>query len=414
MLTRKLQRNCLWIILLLAVGLSLPKHPTSAHEPITTKVTFNKEIARIFQRSCWGCHSPGQFKADIPLTTYEEARPWAKAIKEEILEKRMPPYQAVKGYGNFQHDYILPQREIELIVSWVEGGAPKGEAKHYPQAQNGWALGQPDLLLQPAQEIKLSGEGEEVTRCFSLPTGLTQAQWLKGFDFRPGNGALVHRAAFELETPSVMNKDEACGEAAGEALGYWQPGQPAWQFPAGTARQLPAGAQLRLKITYKLNGEVSTDRSQVALYFAKTAPKEAAPKAVRSVALAAPPTKLAVKTELQALKATYILTEAAAAVAVRPLLFPFGESVEVTARRPDGSSEVLIWARNYRYNWQPSYVFKKPVALPRGTRVEATAYLNNSDENPNNPNDTARELSFSGPLCELLLVPTNAAPPKRR
>lgn len=398
-------------LLLCSVFAFVPR--TSAHEPITTKITFNKEIARIFQRSCWGCHSPGQFKADIPLLTYEEARPWAKAIKEEVLEKRMPPYQAVKGYGSFQHDYILPQRDIEQIVSWVEGGAPRGEAKNYPLPQKGWTLGQPDLLLQPAQAIQLSGEGAEVTRCFSLPTGLAQPRWLSGFDFRPGNGAHVHHAAFELEKPSITNKDEACGEAAGEPLGYWQPGQPAWQFPAGTALHLPAGARVRLKVTYMLNGAATSDRSQLALYFAKPATGAAAPHAVRSLALAPPPTTLAVKPELQQLKASYTLNAPAAAVAVRPLLFPFGQSVEVTARRPDGSSEVLIWARNYRYDWQPSFVFKKPVTLPRGTRLEVTAYLNNSDNNSNNPNETAREVSFSNPLCELLL--TAAAPaPKRR
>jgi hypothetical protein len=383
---KQLQRSLL-VVLFLLLGVLLPRQSSNAHEPITTKVTFNKEIARIFQRSCWGCHSAGQFKADIPLTTYEEARPWAKAIKEEILEKRMPPYQVVKGYGRFEHDYILPQREVELIVSWVEGGAPKGEEKHYPKAQNGWALGQPDLLLQPEQEIKLSGEGEEVARCISLPTGLSQARWVRGFDFRPGNGALVYLATLELEKATAAAKGEACSEAAGEAL--------------GTARQLPAGARLRLKIHYRLNGEAATDRSQLALYFAK----ETAPKPVRSVALTPAPTKLAVKAELQPVKASFTLTQAAQAVALRPLLFPFGQSVEVTAHRPDGSSEVLIWARNYRYDWQPSYVLKKPVTLPRGTRIEAIGYLDNSDENPNNPTETAKEVLFSGPLCELLITP---------
>lgn len=409
MLTKPLQRSFFLAVTLLMIGVFMQRQSASAHDPITTKVTFNKEIARIFQRSCWGCHSEGKFKADIPLTTYEEARPWAKAIKEEVLEKRMPPYQAVRGYGTFQHDYILPQREVELIVSWVEGGAPKGDEKHYPKAQDGWMLGQPDLLLQPAPDIKLSGEGEDVVRCLSLPMNSSQARWVRGFDFRPGNGPLVYRADIEIEKTGATSGN-TCSDAAGEPLGYWLPGQPAWQFPAGTARQLPAGARVRLKIHYRLNGEEATDHSQLALYFAK----EAAPQAVRSVALAAAPIKLAVKAEPQPVKASLTLTEAAQALAVRPLLFPFGQSVEVTAHRPDGSSEVLIWARNYRHDWQPSYVFKKPVALPRGTRLEATGYLDNSDNNPNNPNETAKEVSFNGPLCELLTVSGAPAQPKRR
>jgi hypothetical protein len=405
MLTKRLQRSLFFVVSFLLLGVFTQRPSGSAHEPITTKVTFNKEIARIFQRSCWGCHSTGQFKSDIPLTTYEEARPWAKAIKEEVLEKRMPPYQAVKGYGRFEHDYILPQREIELIVSWVEGGAPKGDDKNYPKAQEGWLLGQPDLLLQPEQEIKLSGEGEDVARCISLPTKLPQARWLRGFDFHPGNGSLVYRVELEIEKPSAA-QGQACSEATGESLGHWQPGQPAWQLPAGMARQLPARARLRLKIHYRLTGDAATDRSQLALYFAK----ETRPKAVRSVMFTAPAAKLPVKDELQPVRASVTLTEDTQAVAIRPLLFPWGQSVEVTAHRPDGSSEVLIWARNYRYNWQPSYVFKKPVTLPRGTRIEATGYLENSDHNPNNPNETAKEISFNGPLCELLTVSALGAP----
>lgn len=396
------------ILLLALICCALFKQQAgSAHEPITTKVTFTKEVARIFQRSCWGCHSAGKYKADIPLTTYEEARPWAKAIKEEVLEKRMPPYQAVKGYGSFQHDYILPQREIELLVSWVEGGAPKGDVKHYPKVQNGWTLGQPDLLLQPERETKLANEGAEEVLCFSLPTGLKQARPLSAIDFQPGNAAVVHRAAFVLERKTAA----ACKfvEAAEDLLGVWQPGQAPLQFPAGTARTLPAGARIKLTIHYRNNGEAASDRSQLALYFAKAT----APKPVRSVVLSAS-ANVPVKDELQPVKASYNLTAPAEAVAVRPLLYPLGKSIEVAAHRPDGTVEVLIWARDYRYGWQPSYVFKKPVALPRGTRIEVTAYLDNSDDNPNNPNDPAKAINYAEPLCELLVVQLDTARLKRK
>lgn len=411
MLTRKHLRFILLTLFWVSAVL-WQRQTGSAHEPITTKVTFNKEIARIFQKSCWGCHTQGKVKGDIPLSTYEEARPWAKAIKEEVLEKRMPPYQAVKGYGSFQHDYLLPQREVELIVSWVEGGAPKGEAKHYPAAKDGWVLGAPDLLLQPEKEMQISGEGNEVARCFTLPTGLKAQAWLQAVDFQPGNGPLVQRATFALQT----GPSESCGKADAAAnpniLGQWVPGQAPLQLPLGTARMLPSNAQIQMTIHYRLNGETAIDRSQLALYFAKPQPKQIAPKAVRNLALTAAPITLAVKEALQPVKASLTLTEAAEVIALRPLLFPFGQSVEVRAVRPDGFSEVLIWARNYRYNWQPDYVLRKPVMLPRGTRLEATAYLDNSDNNPNNPNETAKEVSLKGPLCELLVASSGIAKPK--
>src|SRR4051812_13493799 len=109
----------------------LPVTLTSlAHEPITTKVRFNKELVRILRRSCLGCHHTGGIA--MSLATYEEARPWAKAIKEEVLEKRMPPWHAMKGYGEFRNAPPLTQREVDLIVNWVEGGAPKGDDKDLP------------------------------------------------------------------------------------------------------------------------------------------------------------------------------------------------------------------------------------------------------------------------------------------
>ena len=97
-----------------------------AHEPITTKLAWTREISRIFYKRCISCHHSGG-SAPMSLVTYEEARPWAKAIKEEVLERRMPPWDAVKGFGDFRNDPSLSVPEIDMIVNWVEGGAPGGD-----------------------------------------------------------------------------------------------------------------------------------------------------------------------------------------------------------------------------------------------------------------------------------------------
>ncbi|MFN7947404.1 MAG: cytochrome c [Blastocatellia bacterium] len=369
----------------------------SSHEPITTSVTFNKEVVRIFQRSCFGCHSSGSLTG-IPLTTYEEARPWAKAIKEEILEKRMPPFQAVIGYGSFHNGYRLTQREIELIVSWVEGGAPRGEAKDLPNnsVEGQWPLGQPDLILQPENETRIeAGEGRE-TRCFMLPVRQAQSRWLSAIDFRPGNTATVDSAEFTLEKAGT----EKCGSAAGEKLGQWAPGQTTVKLPAGIGRLLPANARIALKVRYRKSGEAATDRSAIGLYFAK----EENVNAVRDVRIAAPVTAVPAGAESQRVKATWQVREQTEAVAVRPLPFPLGKSVEVTAWRPDGTAEVLIVVKGYRYDWQPVYYFKNPVTLPAGTRLEVTAYLDNSDHNRNLAEQKIKLQRFSGPLCEIMLA----------
>ncbi len=421
---------------------SLRPRAGGAHEPITTKVMFNKEVIRILARNCLACHAPGKIKSDISFTTYEEARPWAKAIKEEVLEKRMVPFQAVKGYGSFVHDYTLPQRDIELLVSWIEGGAPRGDAKDYPKeeiekliAGKEWPLGKPDLILQPDKEIKIAAEGDDETHCFVLRTNLKADRWINAIDFQPGAGAVVHSANLFVVPPSggrtpakanlfvappsggkapakagtTNNSTNNCPPNA-ERIGQWAPGQSASRLPEGAAIKLPANSRVVMRIRYRKNGEAATDRSSAGLYFAKGSVS----KFVRNVVIGAPATVIPANAENHRVKASYTINEPTDAVAIRPLLFPFAKSIEAVAYRPDGSVEVLIWAKDYRFDWQPAYFFKKPVALPKGARIEVTAYLDISENNQNNPNDRVTQARFASALCELSLTAAAPAQQARR
>ena len=109
--------------------------PASAHDLITTRLTWSREISRIFYRSCTGCHREGGV-APMSLMKFEEARPWAVAIKEEVLNRRMPPWNAVKGFGEFKGDLSLTQDEISRIADWVEGGAPEGDPQLLPSGSH--------------------------------------------------------------------------------------------------------------------------------------------------------------------------------------------------------------------------------------------------------------------------------------
>src|SRR4051812_674772 len=104
--------------------------PARAHDPITTTLTWSKEISRLVYSHCVGCHRPDG--RAMSLLTYEEARPWAKAMREQVANRRMPPWDAVKGFGQFRDDPSLSQAEIDLLVAWVEGGAPEGNPEHLP------------------------------------------------------------------------------------------------------------------------------------------------------------------------------------------------------------------------------------------------------------------------------------------
>ena len=125
--------------------------PASGHERVTTKITWSREIARIVYARCLTCHR--ESGRAFSLSTYAEARPWAVAIKDEVLTRRMPPWNAVKGFGRFKNDIGLTQEELSLIADWVEGGAPEGDPRQMPVRPAGVASSK----RPPARAIDFSG-----------------------------------------------------------------------------------------------------------------------------------------------------------------------------------------------------------------------------------------------------------------
>lgn len=393
---------------------------SSAHEPITTKVRFTKELVRVLQRSCLGCHHPGGIA--FSLATYDEARPWAKAIKEEVLEKRMPPWHAVKGYGEFRNASVLTQRDVDLIVNWVEGGAPKGDDKDLPGGSlfsNDWQLGKPDLTLKPGNESEVAADADQ-HRTYALTTGLKEDCWLKAIDVMPGNAAVVHCATVYLlntsegaQTSAVMmpiKNEDSDGSMEtlrnGTVLATWIPGQRVTAFDDDVAQLIPAGARLAVDIHYRGSGERTRDLSAVGLYLAKQPPR----KQVNQISIGDINAPIPVTAQPQRVRLTFTAQHDTEAIAILPVSHPLVSSLQATAYRPDGSQEVLLWSVGYKWDWRPTYYFKRPVSLPKGTRVEVIAYIDNSDENQNNPNNPARTVSWfevsNQPLCTILTTVT--------
>src|SRR5262249_13362618 len=148
----------------------LGTHRTSSHEPVTTGIRFNKEIVRIFQDHCLACHQPGS-NTKVFLHNYASARPWAKAIKEEVLERRMPPSQVVKGFGQFENDYGLTQHEVDQIVAWDDGGTPKGDDKDLPphQVQTEKKESHKILGLRATEEIPAGAQHYRIESSVRIP-----------------------------------------------------------------------------------------------------------------------------------------------------------------------------------------------------------------------------------------------------
>ena len=162
-----------------AMAWALWPRPAYSHNPTTTTVLFNREIASLLERKCVQCHADG--KLAMPLVTYDEARPWAEAIKEEALARRMPPWPAERGYGAFANDLGLTLREFEFLLSWVDGGVPQGDGTPPPFVDHSehWMAGTPDAVLKPASGTVVDARSAPAFKRLIIDTGLTRDTWVQ-------------------------------------------------------------------------------------------------------------------------------------------------------------------------------------------------------------------------------------------
>lgn len=176
-------------------------------------VTFSRDVAPVLQRSCQGCHRAGE-AAPMPLITYQQARPWAKAIRESVLIKRMPPWYADSHTGKFSNDRSLAQKDIDTLVAWADAGAPEGDPKYLPVPApfvEGWAIGQPDMVLEMPTEYQVPASGTIEYQYFRIATKFTEDKWIQMAEARPGNRAVVHHIIAYVREPRKSEQKESSG-----------------------------------------------------------------------------------------------------------------------------------------------------------------------------------------------------------
>jgi hypothetical protein len=325
-------------------------------EPVTSDVRFTREIVRIMQRKCVGCHSPGGLS--ISLADYSEVRAWGRAIREEIVEQRMPPWSAAPGFGRFRSDLALSAREEATLLSWIDGGMRRGDARDLPSPGETAdpEAAAPDQRL-PVAPQRIPAGRDLVVRRVTLETGLAADRWVRRVAVRPGERRVL-RGALVFE---------AGGSAApGRWLGAWLPGpRDTTAPPEPHAFRLRAGSRLVLVLYYRGAAEPVVDRPALELYFAERGPT----RPVDEVAVAARPDGGDGRRRGEA-----TLPREAAVWALQPSPGERAASLELRARRPDGSVEVLLWIPECRPEWPQALVLETPVVLPAGTVVSLTSY----------------------------------------
>jgi hypothetical protein len=365
------------IVLGLALAASLfATLPTEAHKPITSKYTYNDDVFPILRDRCARCHVAGGV-APMSLMTYEEAFPWAESIRAELIAAHMPPWHADEAFGELKQAHTLGPRELDMILTWASGGNPRGALdQKLPTItlRNEWALGKPDLTLPLPSEFAFAADKMEETQEFTIPTGTTEARWVRAVDLLPGTPTIVRSAVIYLSGDTQSDVARAEPE---HILARWLPGQDPEPIASGIASRLPAGARLSVRIHYKktwqFEGKPMSDRSTIGVYFAQTA------SAQELLALpVTAPALTASNASDPRVTFTQTIDQDVQALALSPDQVPPNITLQVEAIRPDGSRAPMI-RLNTRADWNRRYWFERPLALPRGTRIEVVATLRDPD-----------------------------------
>jgi hypothetical protein len=408
-------RNAALIFVALAI-------PALAADPIPT---FSAEVAPILYKNCVSCHRPGEI-APMPLLTYEQTRPWAKSIREKVSLGEMPPWHATEARGVFSNDRRLADADRETLIRWASNGAPQGDPKDLPKApvfKEGWSIGAPDAVFTMQKAYDVPASGTIAYQYFDVPTNFTEDKWVQAIEVRPGARQVVHHVlvfsrgpdekpqpgAFQMLFPKPQPRKTAADPAHTHPENQWPgvliattaPGTNAMRFEAGRAMRIPAGSTLRFQVHYTAAGSPVSDRSSVGMVFAANPPEQELFNSAfvnNQFKLAPGSPDIEVPAEIEFTRDLHI-------TALFPHTHLRGKSWEYRMVYPDGHSEVVLSVPNYDFSWQTYYEFSKPLAAPKGARLEAVAHYDNSPNNPSNPDpkldvrwgeQTWQEMQYSG------------------
>jgi hypothetical protein len=351
--------------------------PALSHETTTTTVLFDREIVRILDKHCVMCHVENG--PSFPLSTYEETWLSRRQVRAEVLKRHMPPWPAVPGYGQFVNDNGLTLRETQFLVSWVEGLGPRNAGTVFanvadpaakPRQQvrahvdfGYWQLGEPTLKRQLAANTIEPQQANEIRRTI-IDLGLSSERHVRAVEYLPEDRRVVRAAFFTVQE-------------TGQWIGSWTPWYGFMSLPSDAAYRLPAGSHIVAEIHYRGAKERVVERGTLGLFFADRPARDLVSDLVVEAkgnvpALAA---SQRFRAETRMTSDTYVL-------ALRAEVSAGVKSIEVSARKSDGGTEVLLFAKDLSLDWPTPYIFKEPVLLRRGTQISTTAYYANDTAGP--------------------------------
>jgi hypothetical protein len=392
-----------------------------AADPTTRAVTFTKDVAPILQEKCQQCHQPNSI-APMSLITYEDARPWARSMKQRVITRQMPPWHIDMSVGvhDFKNDMSLTDAQIDTIVRWVDAGAPEGNPKDMPPPKplvtdNEWqavrdGYGPPDLVIR-SSEYTMPAQHQDVWYRPMSDIPLTEPRWARMVEIRPTNlkgRRIVHHSIAYLvlnDDPDAVSTGTANGfggavntndpRAAGVDLVNRRPQLMEWAigkgydlFREGTGKLILPGEKISWDQHIHAVGEEITAGSEIGIWFY---PKGEEPKK-RSYLIAftglrkqgfldIPPNSVAQTEGFTVLKENTLITN------FQPHFHLRGKAMQVEAILPDGTNQIVSYVGHFNFNWMTNYIYKDDAApaFPKGTVIHVSAWYDNTRANPFNP-----------------------------
>ena len=384
-------------------------------------VTYHNRISRLVQENCQSCHR-AEGNAPMPLDTYKQVAERRATIEFMTKSGRMPPWFAHKKVGEWANDRSLSERDLKDLIAWAHNGAPEGNPKDAPLAKKfvkGWNIGTPDAIVEASDMFKVPAQGVVEYKYSYTKTNFDEDKWVTAMEIRPEAVKAVHHVIVFIEEPGrepdARKRKPGDPAPQGGIAGFFAataPGTPAMLFPEGTAKKLPKGAWLKFQIHYTPNGTEYTDRTKIGFIFADK------PVAQEVVTRSAFNNRFEIKPyeKDQVVVAEAVLRTGGTLLNLFPHMHTRGAAFKYDLIDPTGKDTTTILdVPHYNFNWQTYYAFRKPMNVLPGSKLRATAWYDNSKDNPFNP-DPSKPVRFGEQTFEEMMIGyfdylPNPAPP---
>jgi len=349
--------------------------------------------------------------------SFEDVRSHARTITTVTQSRYMPPWKPEPGWASYRDERRLTPAQISLIQQWVDGGMPQGDpakAPLVPQYTDSWQLGTPDLILEMPAGYTVPADGPDVYRNFVIPTKLTADKWVRAIELRPTARTVVHHALFFSDNTGgalAAEKKTTDGQpgfpgfgsiftvgnplaSLNGGLGGWVPGTTPAFLPNGVAMPLPAGSDFLIQTHFHPDGVTHTEKTVVGLYFGA--------EPARLMTQVQAPAFFGIRANLDIpagvsdykVRGSFVLPVDVDAVGTWAHAHYLGKEAKLTATLPSGEVRILLWIRNWEFNWQDQYLFQDLMPLPKGTRLDGELTYDNSSNNYRNPNTPPKRITW--------------------